>query len=110
MYQNQNISSQINQCEQILSQLMGQTQQASQMYQQMLQQEQQNAIVLEQLVQKERQAAQIIQSALQGHQIAMQQMDQISQICRSLEQNLQDNVIANQQQRFDSYQNTRYRN
>nr|WP_229696357.1 hypothetical protein [Paenibacillus albidus] len=68
---------------------MTQTQQASQMYQQLLQQEQQNAVQLEEIAGRERKAAQIIQNALHGHQTAMQQMQQISQICRQLEQSTQ---------------------
>lgn len=83
---NQNISNQIQQCEQILNQLMNQTQQASQNYQQLLQQEQQNAAQLDALAQRERQAVQVIQNALHGHQLAMQQMQQATQICKQLEQ------------------------
>lgn len=86
LYQNSSISSQINHCEQLISQLVNQTQQASQMYQQLLQQEQQNAKTLEEIAQKEQRAAQMIQTALQGHQTAIQQMQQVSQICRQIEQ------------------------
>jgi hypothetical protein len=101
MYQNQNLSSQINQCQNIIQQLMNQTQQTSQMYQQMLQQEQQNATRLEELAQREQKSTQTIQNALHGHQLAMQQMQQLTQICKQLEQSVlsNNNIQAfNQQQ------------
>ncbi|WP_246187867.1 hypothetical protein [Paenibacillus tengchongensis] len=81
-----NISNQINQCEQIIQQLVNQTQQASQNYQQLLQQEQQNAARLEELSQREQKAAQIIQTALQGHHTAIQQLQQVTQSLRQIEQ------------------------
>lgn len=83
---NFNLSSQINQCEHLIQQLVNQTQQASQMYQQMQQQEQQNASRLEELAQREHKAVQMIQQALHGHQTAIQQLQQVGQICRQLEQ------------------------
>ncbi|OKP78820.1 hypothetical protein A3844_28860 [Paenibacillus helianthi] len=86
---NSNISSQINQCEQIIQQLVSQTQQASQNYQQLLQQEQQNAAKLEELADRERKASQMIQQALQGHQTAVQQLQHVSQLVRQMEQNSQ---------------------
>lgn len=104
---NFNLSSQINQCEHLIQQLVNQTQQASQMYQQMQQQEQQNAARLEELAQREHKAVQMIQQALHGHQTAIQQLQQVSQICRQLEQsaNIQysQNAIHNQQQSGSQY-------
>lgn len=100
LYQNPSIAGQINQCEQLISQLITQTQQASQMYQQLLQQEQQNARTLEEIAQKEHRAAQTIQTALQGHQTAIQQMQQMSQNLRQIEQASLSHVspaFANQQ-------------
>jgi len=91
MYQNQNLSNQINQCEQMLHQLMNQTQLASQTYQQLMQQEQQNANLLEELAQREKQAVQTIEQALHGHEVAMQQMQQMVQICKQLEHAVQQN-------------------
>ncbi|CAI6080597.1 AMP-dependent synthetase and ligase [Cohnella sp. JJ-181] len=96
-----NLSSQINQCEHLIQQLVSQTQQASQMYQQMQQQEQQNAARLEELAQREHKAVQMIQQALHGHQTAIQQLQQVGQICRQLEQTvnmqLSQNAIQSQQ-------------
>jgi len=86
MFQAQNMSNQLHQCQNMIQQLMNQTQQSSQMYQQMLQQEQQNATRLEELAQREHKAAQMINNVLHGHQIAMQQMQQISSLCKQLEQ------------------------
>jgi hypothetical protein len=93
-FDNSTITNQINQCEQIIHQLMNQTQQASQTYQHMLQQEQQNASRLHELAQLEQKAAQTIQQALQGHQLAMQQMQQVTQICRQLEQTVRSTSTA----------------
>ncbi|MDG0810796.1 hypothetical protein [Cohnella rhizosphaerae] len=97
---NFNLSSQINQCEHLIQQLVNQTQQASQMYQQLQQQEQQNASRLEELAQREHKAAQMIQQALHGHQTAIQQLQQVGQICRQLEQtvNMQMSQQAMQSQ------------
>ncbi|MDO7908282.1 AMP-dependent synthetase and ligase [Paenibacillus sp. JX-17] len=89
MNYNNSVSQQIQQCEQIMQQLIQQTQQASSMYQQMLQQEQQNAARLEELAQRERQAAHMIQTALQGHQTAVQQYHQVTQLCKQLESSIQ---------------------
>ncbi|WP_367649681.1 hypothetical protein [Paenibacillus sp. NEAU-GSW1] len=70
------------------------------MYQQLLQQEQQNARTLEDIAQKEQKAAHIIQTALHGHQMAMQQLQQVTNICRQLEQSAQTFTMTafNQQQ------------
>ncbi|MBN2983120.1 hypothetical protein JW799_18215 [Cohnella algarum] len=83
------MTGQLHQCQNIVQQLINQTQQATQMYQQMLQQEQQNAARLEELAQREQRAVQMIQTALHGHQTAIQQMNQVSQMCRQLEQSVQ---------------------
>lgn len=80
----------LQQCEQILQQLVNQTEQASQNYQMLLQQELQNAQQLHELAQREQRAAQIIQNALQGHHTAVQQLQHVSQICRQLEQTAQN--------------------
>lgn len=82
-------TSQLQQCEQMIQQLMQQTAQATQKYQQLLQQEQQNVTRLEELAQRERQAVQIVQTALQGHQVAMQQMQQVTNICHQLQHGMQ---------------------
>lgn len=82
---NQNLNHQIRQIEQTIQQLEQQTRQASAMYQQLLEQEQQNAMQLEEIAQRERKTAQTIQSALQGHQTAMHQYQQISQLAGQLE-------------------------
>ncbi|TGU67765.1 AMP-dependent synthetase and ligase, partial [Mesorhizobium sp. M00.F.Ca.ET.186.01.1.1] len=79
---NSQIAQQLAKCEQLIAQLIQQTQQASVQYQQLLQQEQKNAMALEQIAQREHQAAHMIQTALQGHDIAIQQMQQIANICR----------------------------
>jgi len=106
MYQNQNLSNQINQCEQMLHQMMNQTQQASQTYQQLMQQEQQNVSRLEELAQREQKAAQTIQQALHGHEVAMQQMQQLVQMCKQLEHAVQQN----NNQQFSSTQYSPYAN
>lgn len=80
----QSLSTQLAQCEQLIHQMVQQTQQASVKYQQLLLQEQRNAEQLEQLAQRERQAAHIIQTALQGHQTALQQLQQISNLCNQM--------------------------
>ncbi|WP_372637675.1 hypothetical protein [Cohnella sp.] len=85
-YANPQWSQSLHQCEQIVQQLIHQTQQASQNYQMLLQQEQQNAQRLEELAQREQRAAQMIQTALQGHQTAIQQLNQVSNLCRQIEQ------------------------
>ncbi|MFC5406078.1 hypothetical protein [Cohnella soli] len=79
----------LQQCEQIIQQLVNQTQQASQNYQQLLQQEQQNAQRLEELAHREQKAAQMIQTALQGHQTVIQQLQQVSNLCRQIEHSAQ---------------------
>jgi dsDNA-specific endonuclease/ATPase MutS2 len=89
-----NVSGQIQQCEQMVQQLIQQTQQSTQMYRQMIQQEQQNSAQLEQLAQRERQAVQMLESAIQGHSTAMQMMQQVSSICRQLEQSVQMGSIG----------------
>lgn len=58
----------------------------------MLQQELQNAQTLEQLAQRETQAAQTIQNALHGHQLAMQQLQQISYLCNQVEVEMRSNT------------------
>jgi regulator of replication initiation timing len=92
---NNQVFQQLAQAEQIIQQLVKQTQQASMQYQQLLQQEQQNAVQLEQIAQRERQAAQVIQVALQGHQTAIQQMQQLTNICHQLANNSNNNHISN---------------
>ncbi|GGG23248.1 hypothetical protein [Paenibacillus abyssi] len=88
------IQQQLQQCGQMIGQLIQQTQQASQLYQQMLQQEQQNAMQLEQLAHREQQAVQMIQHALQGHQTAMQQMQHVVSICHQLEHGMQSSITG----------------
>ncbi|TYP72602.1 hypothetical protein [Paenibacillus methanolicus] len=89
MYNQTNLSQQIQFLEQTIHQLINQTQQASAVYQQMLHQELQNAQQLEQLARREQQAAQIIQNALHGHEVAIQQMNQVQLLCKQLEQRVQ---------------------
>ncbi|OBZ17716.1 AMP-dependent synthetase and ligase [Bacillus sp. FJAT-26390] len=103
---NNQISQQIAHAEQLIQQLVNQTQQASGQYQQLLNQELNNAKLLEQIAQREQQAAHIIQTALQGHQTALQQLQQISNICNQIshEQTTNSQVNAysnmNNQQAF----------
>ncbi|MBB3110411.1 putative ribosome quality control (RQC) complex YloA/Tae2 family protein [Paenibacillus phyllosphaerae] len=89
MYSQTNLSQQIQHVEQVVHQLINQTQQASAVYQQLLQQELQNAQQLEQMARREQQAAQIIQNALHGHEVAIQQMQQVTLLCKQLEQRVQ---------------------
>ncbi|MFB5189547.1 hypothetical protein [Alicyclobacillus fastidiosus] len=90
MYNNiQSVSMQLNQCRQIVQQLIHQTQHSSVEYERMMQQEMQNAQLLEQLAQRERQAAQTIAQVLQGHHVGMQQMRQIEQACNQIEREMQ---------------------
>ncbi|RUS45101.1 hypothetical protein [Cohnella sp. AR92] len=93
-FSNNSASSSLQQCEQIIQQLVHQTQQASHNYQMLLQQEQQNSQRLEDLARREQQAAQMIQTALQGHQTAIQQLQQVSSICRQVEQMVQVQSFA----------------
>ncbi|WP_219836603.1 AMP-dependent synthetase and ligase [Paenibacillus sp. R14(2021)] len=88
------------QCERLIQQLTNQTQQASMQYEQLMRQEQENAMQLEQLAQREKQAAHIIQTALQGHQMAIQQLHQISNACNQLvntSNTFATNMISQQQ-------------
>jgi hypothetical protein len=94
MYQ---MTQQINECQRVIDQLIQQTRQASSQYEQMLQQEQQNAQMLEQLAQRERMSTQLIQQALRGHQLAIQQMNQVSQICTQMEQRMMQFMSMNNQ-------------
>lgn len=87
-YPNHNASSQLNQIESAVQQLIQQTQQATEMYQQMLRQEQENAAVLQQLAQREQQATHTIQTALQGHQTAIQQLNSITNLCHQVSQTM----------------------
>lgn len=94
---NTNFSSQLNQCEQLVQQLIQQTSQASQVYEQLKQQEQQNAIQLEEIAAREKLAVQTIATALQGHQQAVDQMQQVVSICKQIEQSsLNSTFVANQ--------------
>jgi len=108
-YANNQWSHSLHQCEQIVQQLVQQTQQASQNYQQLMQQEQQNAQRLEELAQREQKAAQMIQTALQGHQTVIQQLHQISNLCRQIEMsaNTQFNtsIAHTNQQQNPTHQN-----
>lgn len=83
---NHNSISQLNQIESTVQQLIQQTQQATTQYQQLLKQEQENAALLQQIAQREHQAAHIIQTALQGHHTAIQQLNNITNLCHQVSQ------------------------
>ncbi len=88
MQNSMNGMQQINQCRQIVQHLIQQTQQSSQQYRQMLQQEQHNIQMLQQILAHEQQAAQTIQLALNGHDAAIQQCQQVANMCNQLQQEL----------------------
>ena len=102
---NNGIQQALQQCEQIVQQLINQTQQASHNYQMLLQQEQQNAQRLEELAQREHRAAQTIQVAMQGHQTAIQQLQHVTQLCRQVEQ-----IAQSQQFNTASFANAQQHN
>ncbi|MFF2889815.1 hypothetical protein [Paenibacillus sp. NPDC057967] len=109
-FQSGNASSQVNQIEGIVQQLIQQTQQASAQYQQLLKQEQENAQLLQQLAQREQQAAQTIQTALQGHQTAVQQMQHITNLCNQISHSTVStgSYAANTQQPYSNYGSSSY--
>lgn len=74
MHTPQHAMQQINECRQIVQQLIQQTQQGTQLYKQMLQQEQHNV--------------QVIQQSLQGHNQALQQCQQILNVCNQMQQEI----------------------
>lgn len=105
-YQSGNASSQLNQIEGIVQQLIQQTQQASVQYQQLLKQEQENAQLLQQIAQREQQAAQTIQTTLQGHQTAVQQMQHVMNLCNQVSHSTfaqSQSYAANTQQPYTGY-------
>jgi hypothetical protein len=114
----QNITQQINHCQEIIQQLVQQTQQSNNVYQQMLQQEQQNVTRLEELAQREKQTVQNLQNSMHGHQLAIQKMNQASQLCAQLDQIVRsviNNPMANQygtnmQQQGQGYQTNPFQN
>nr|WP_285860298.1 MULTISPECIES: AMP-dependent synthetase and ligase [Paenibacillus] len=75
-----------------------QTNQASMAYQQLLKQEESNAMQLEQLAQRERHAAQVIQTALQGHQTAIHQLQQISNLAQQMNNSMSYSTSNTEQQ------------
>lgn len=110
-FQSGNVSSQLNQIEGIVQQLIQQTQQASAQYQQLLKQEQENAQLLQQLSQREQQAAQTIQTALQGHQTAVQQMQHITSLCNQISHSsatASGFAASTQQQPYSNYGSSSY--
>ncbi|WP_206098845.1 hypothetical protein [Paenibacillus paeoniae] len=109
-FQSGQTSSQVQQIEGIVQQLIQQTQRASAQYEQLLKQEQENAQLLQQIAQREQQAAQIIQTALQGHQTAVQQMQHITSLCNQISHSTSTagSYVASTQQPYTNYSGSSY--